>query len=200
MNRIITQEQLDLFNQHFEIKMMREDVDYVEHDPLKPEHFNTDLLKNARLFEKPVNYSQENYKIYFISNKDETFGNQIKNISDINEIEDFILNDMEKFLNNQSETLKEKSFKEKLEVFNQNFTVDLVQTKEYYHGSDELTFKDLTNTLPVRDTITFEEPKDAHLEILESYHAINRGNELIRRVKSMGEVKYFIENDMEDYL
>lgn len=196
----ITQEQLDLFNQNFEIKMMREDTDYTEHEKLKPEHFDLDLIEDHRLWENSPNFSEEKYEICFISNKQGTFGNQIKNISTTQDIEDFISNEMEDILNQKSNPSREKDFEKKLELFNQNFTLDLIQTKEYYHDSPELTFEDLENPLPIQDTLDFDEPEDAHLEILESYHAINRGTELIRTVKTMDQVKYFIKNDMEDYL
>ena len=200
MTQIITQEQLDLFNQNFEIKMMREDTDYTEHEKLKPEHFDLDLIEDHRLWENSPIFSEEKYEICFISNKQGTFGNQIRNISTAQDIKDFILNEMEDILNQQSNSSREQDFQKKLELFNQNFTLDLVQTKEYYHDSVELTFEDLESSTPIQDTINFDKPEDAHLEILESYHAINQGSELIQTVKTMAQVKYFIENDMDEYL
>mgnify|MGYP003083430602 CR=1 FL=1 len=203
MTQIITQEQLDLFNRNFEIKMLRKNTDYTEHERLNPERFDTNRLENARLSNSFPNCSKENHKIYFISNKNKEFNNQVKTISTDNTMQDirnFIINEMENILNQKLEQTQVKSFKEKLEVFNQNFTIHFIKNIERYHGSDELTFENLNNPLPVQDAISFKEQKDAYGKILESYHAIYKGNELIQKVENMIEVKYFIENDMENYL
>lgn len=203
MTQIITQEQLDLFNKNFEIKMVCKNTEYTEHERLNPERFNTNYLESARLSNRFPNYSKEGYKIYFIYNKNKNLGNQVKILSTVKTMEDirnFIVNEMENILNQKSQQTHLQNFKEKLELFNQNFTIHFVRSTERHHDSDELTFKNLNNPLPLRDAISFEEPRDAYCEILESYHAINKGTELIRKVKTMSEVAYFIENDMDNYL
>ena len=203
MNQHVNQQQLDLFNQNFEIKMLSKNTEYTEHKPIKPERFDTNRLENARLSNSFPNYLKENYKIYFISDKNKEFNNQVKTISTNNamqDIRDFIINEMESILNQKLEQTQVKSFNEKLEVFNQNFTIRFIKNIERYHGSDELTFENLNNPLPVRDAINFEEQKDAYGKILESYHAIYKENELIRKVENMIEIRHFIENDMENYL
>lgn len=203
MTQIITQKQLDLFNQNFEIKMLRKNTDYTEHERLNPERFNTNSLENAPLSNSFPNYSTEDYKICFIYNKNKELDNQVKIHSIANTMQDvknFIINEMENILNKKLEQTRVQSFRGKLELFNQNFTIHFVQSKEYHHGSDELTFEDLNNPLPLQDAINFEEPKDAYCEILESYHTINKGTELIRKVKTMNEIAYFIENEMDNYL
>lgn len=203
MNQIITQEQLDLFNKNFEIKMVRKNTEYTEHERLNPERFNTNSLESARLSNSFPNYSKEDYEIYFIYNKNKEFGNQVKILSTVNTMEDiknFIVNEMKNILNQKSQQTHLQSFKEKIELFNQNFSIHFVRSTERHRGIDELTFENLNNPLPLRDAISFEEPKDAYCKILESYHAINKGRELIRKVKTISEVAYFIEKDMNNYL
>ena len=200
MTQHVTPEQLEIFNRYFNIQQFKQNVEYRTHEKITNQNLSEYLLGNKEFFEQPINHLKNEKTIFYITNKLHPFGNLAKPISYIQDIKDFILNEMKDILCQKSNPSREQDFQKKLELFNQNFTLDLVQTKEYYHDSVELTFKDLESSIPIRDTIDFDEPEDAHLEILESYHAINRGSELIRTVKTMGQVKYFIENGMYDYL
>ena len=87
------------------------------------------LLGNKEFFEQPINHSENKKKtIFYITSKLHPFGNRVKAISYIQDVKDFISNEMDDCIK-YNKPLKGPTIEEKIKLFNQYFTIELVENK-----------------------------------------------------------------------
>ena len=86
------------------------------------------LLGNKEFFEQPINHSENEKTIFYITSKLHPFGNRVKAISYIQDVKDFISNEMDDCIK-YNKPLKGPTIEEKIKLFNQYFTIELVENK-----------------------------------------------------------------------
>lgn len=107
---------------------------------------------------------------------------------------------MDKILQTKPVSIKELNFEEKLKLFNQHFKFGVIQETRYYRGSPDLTSLDLELGSSIQGSIDFVDYNDAYYETRDLTYGICKERDIIKKVNTINELKYFIENNMEDYL
>lgn len=200
MNQIITQEQLDLFNQNFNVQLLEKDINLTEYDQLTKEHFETNEFKKLELNDYFGAYPIADEYLYQIVKKEKPFGKPIKIIQHTRDIKDFILQEMDKTLQTKPISIKELNFEEKLKLFNQHFKFGVIQETRYYRDSPDLTSLDLELTSSIQGSLDFADYNEAYYETHGLTYGICKEGDVIKKVNTTNELKYFIERNMEDYL
>lgn len=135
-----------------------------------------------------------------LSKKEKPFGKPIKIIQNTRDIEDFILQEMDKILQTKPVSIKELNFEEKLKLFNQHFKFGVIQETRYYRGSPDLISLDLELGSSIQGSLDFVDYNDSYYETRNLTYGICKEGDVIKKVNTKNELKYFIENNMEDYL
>lgn len=200
MTRQITQEQLDLFNQNFNVQLLEKDIDLIEYEQLTKEHFETNEFEKLELNDYFGAYPIADEYLYQIIKKEKPFGKPIKIIQHTRDIEDFILQEMNKTLQTKPISIKELNFEEKLKLFNQHFKFGVIQETRYYRGSPDLTSLDLELASSIQGSLDFVDYNEAYYETHGLTYGICKEGDVIKKVNTTNELKYFIERNMEDYL
>lgn len=200
MNQRVNQQQLDLFNQNFNIQLLEKDIELIEYDQLKKEHFETNEFEKLELNDYFGAYPVTDEYVYRIVKKEKPLGKPIKIIQHTRDIEDFILQEMDKILQTKPVSIKELNFEEKLKLFNQHFKFGVIQETRYYRGSPDLTSLDLELGSSIQGSLDFVDYNDAYYETRDLTYGICKKGDVIKKVNTKNELKYFIENNMEDYL
>lgn len=200
MNQRINQQQLDLFNQNFNVQLLEKDIDLTEYDQLTKEHFEVNEFEKLKFNDYfGANPIADEY-LYQIVKKEKPFGKPIKIIQHTRDIEDFILQEMDKILQTNPVSIKELNFEEKLKLFNQHFKFGVIQETRYYRGSPDLTSLDLELGSSIQGSLDFVDYNDSYYEKRDLTYGICKEGDVIKKVNTINELKYFIENNMEDYL
>lgn len=200
MTRQITQEQLDLFNQNFNVQLLEKDIDLIEYEQLTKEHFETNEFEKLEFNDYFGAYPIADEYVYSIVEKEKPLGKPLKIIQHTRDIEDFILQEMDKILQTKPVSIKELDFEEKLKLFNQHFKFGVIQETRYYRGSPDLTSLDLELGSSIQGSIDFVDYNDAYYKKRDLTYGICKNRDVIKKVNTINELKYFIENNMEDYL
>lgn len=198
MNERVNQQQLDLFNQNFNVQLLEKDINLIEYEQLTKEHFETNEFEKLELNDYFGTYLIADEYLYHIVKKEKPFGKPIKIIQHTHDIEDFILQEMDKTLQTKPISIKELNFEEKLKLFNQHFKFGVIQETRYYRGSPDLTSLDLASS--IQGSIDFMDYNDAYYETRDLTYGICKDGDVIKKVNTTNELEYFIENNMEDYL
>lgn len=193
MNQHITPEQLEIFNRYFNIQQFKQNVEYRTHEKITNQNLSEYLLGNKELFEQPINHSENKKTIFYITSKLHPFGNLAKPISYIRDIKDFILNEMNDFIK-YNKTLKGPTIEEKIKLFNKHFTIELVENKEYYLDYPDLNMNDME--LVLLQDLKNDENKGEKTNLTSSTFIIHKGTKRIKEVRTMREVREFIESEM----
>lgn len=193
MNQDITPEQLKTFNRYFNIQQFKQNVEYRTHEKITIQNLNEYLLGNKEFFEQPINHSANSKTIFYITSKLHPFGNLAKPISYIQDVKDFILNEMDDFIK-YNKPIKGPTIEEKIKLFNQYFTIELVQNKEYYLDYPDLNMNDIE--LVLLQNLKHDANKEEKIELVSSTFIIHKGTKRIKEVRTMYEVREFIENEM----
>ena len=193
MTQHVTPEQLEIFNRYFSIQQLRHNTEYRTHEKITNQILREYLIGNKEFFEQPINHSENNKEIFYITSKLHPFGNLAKPISYIQDVKDFILNEMNDFIK-YNKTLKWPAIEEKIKLFNQYFTIELVENKEYYIDYPNLNMNDMDLVL-LQDLKT-DENKEEKSELVSSTFIIHKGTKRIKEVRTMWDVREFIENEM----
>lgn len=127
MNQRVNQQQLDLFNQNFNIQLLEKDIELIEYSQLTKEHFETNEFEKLELNDYFGAYPIADEYLYQIVKKEKPFGKPIKIIQHTRDIENFILQEMDKVLQTKPVSIKELNFEEKLKLFNQHFKFGVIQ-------------------------------------------------------------------------
>ena len=200
MARKITQKQLDLFNQNFNVQLLEKDIELIEYNQLTKEHFETNGFEKLEFNDYFGAYPIADEYVYSIVKKEKPLGKPLKIIKHTRDIEDFILQEMNKILQTKPISIKELNFEEKLKLFNQYFKFGVIQETRYYRGSPDLTSLDLELSSSIQSSLDFVDYNDAYYEMRELTYGICKEGDVIKKVNNTNELKYFIENDMDDYL
>lgn len=200
MNQRVNQQQLDLFNQNFNIQLLEKDIELIEYDQLTKEHFETNEFEKLEFNDYFGAYPIADEYVYQIVKKEEPFGKPLKIIQHTRDIEDFILQEMDKILQTKPVSIKELKFEEKLKLFNQHFKFGVIQETRYYRGSPDLTSLDLELGSSIQSSLDFEDYNEAYHETRGLTYGICKEGDVIKKINTTNELKYFIERNMEDYL
>lgn len=200
MNQRVNQQQLDLFNQNFNVQLLEKAINLTEYDQLTKEHFETNEFKKLELNDYFGAYHIADEYVYSIVKKEKPLGKPLKIIQRTRDIEDFILKEMYKILQAKPVSIKELNFEEKLKLFNQHFKFGVIQETRYYRGSPDLTSLDLELGSSIQGSLDFADYNDAYYETRDLTYGICKEGDVIKKVNTINELKYFIEKDMEDYL
>ena len=200
MNQIITQEQLDLFNQNFNIQLLEKDIELTEYDQLTKEHFEINEFEKLEFNDYFGAYPIADEYVYSIVKKEKPLGKPLKIIQHTRDIEDFILQEMDKILQTKPVSIKELNFEEKLKLFNQHFKFGIIQETRYYRSSPDLTSLDLKLGSSIQGSLNFVDYNDTYYEIRDLTYGICKDGDVIKKVNTTNELEYFIENDMDNYL
>lgn len=93
----VTQEQLDLFNQHFQLALDRKTCESFDDYKVTLGDFKNESLKEID-FKDAKTYREDTYEKYYITQGTQGLEVYIKELSDISDIENFILNEMQNYL------------------------------------------------------------------------------------------------------
>ena len=200
MRQHVNQQQLDLFNRNFNVQLLEKDIDLTEYDQLTKEHFEVNEFEKLKFNDYFGAYPISDEYLYQIVKKEKPFGKPIKIIQHTRDIEDFILQEMDKILQTKPVSIKELNFEEKLKLFNQHFKFGIIQETRYYRGSPDLTSSDLELGSSIQSSLDFADYNDAYYETRDLTYGICKEGDVIKKVNTINELKYFIENNMEDYL
>lgn len=200
MSQHVNQQQLDLFNQNFNIQLLEKDIELIEYDQLTKEHFETNEFEKLELNDYFGAYPIADEYLYQIVKKEKPFGKPIKIIQYTRDIDDFILQEMDKILQTKTFSVKEINFEEKLKLFNQHFKFGVIQETRYYRGSPDLTSLDLELGSSIQGSIDFVDYNDAYYKTRDLTYGICKNGDVIKKVNTKNELEYFIENEMDDYL
>lgn len=193
MTQHVTPEQLEIFNRYFNIQQLKQNVEYRTHEKITNQNLNEYVLGNKEFFEQPINHSENKKTIFYITSKLHPFGNCVKPISYIRDVKDFILNEMDDYIK-YNKTLKGPTTEEKIKLFNQYFTIELVENKEYYLDYPDLNMNDMD--LVILQDLKDDTNKEEKSELVSSTFIIHKGTKIIKEVQTMREVREFIENEM----
>lgn len=193
MTQHITPEQLKTFNRYFNVQRLKQNVEYRTHEKITNQDLSEYLLGNKEFFEQPINHSENKKTIFYITSKLHPFDNLAKPISYIRDVKDFILNEMDDFIK-YKKTLKRPTIEEKIKLFNQYFTIELVENKEYYLDYPDLNMNDMD--LVILQDLKHDTNKEGKSELVSSTFIIHKGTKRIKEVQTMREVREFIENEM----
>lgn len=200
MSQRVNQQQLDLFNQKFDIQLLEKNIELIEYNQLTKKHFETNEFEKLELNDYFGAYPIVDEYVYSIVKKEKPLGKPIKIIQHTRDIEDFILQEMDKILQTKPVSIKELNFKEKIKLFNQHFKFGIIQETRYYRGSPDLTSLDLELGSSIQGSINFADYNDAYYETRDLTYGICKNGDVIKKVNTINELEYFIKNDMEDYL
>ena len=200
MNERVNQQQLDLFNQNFNVQLLEKDINLIEYEQLTKEHFETNESEKLELNDYFGAYLIADKYLYQIVKKEKPFGKPIKIIQHTHDIEDFILQEMDKTLQTKPISIKELNFEEKLKLFNQHFKFGVIQETRYYRGSPDLTSLDLELGSSIQGSLDFVDYNDSYYETRDLTYGICKDGDVIKKVNTTNELEHFIENDMDDYL
>ena len=200
MSQRVNQQQLDLFNRNFNIQLLEKNIELTEYDQLTKEHFETNEFEKLEFNDYFGAYPITNEYVYFIVKKEKPLGKPLKIIQHTRDIEDFILQEMDKILQTKPVSIKELNFEEKLKLFNQHFKFGVIQETRYYRGSPDLTPLDLYLGSSIQGSIDFVDYNDAYYETRDLTYGICKEHDIIKKVNTKNELEYFIENEMDDYL
>lgn len=193
MNHHVTPEQLEIFNRYFNIQQLKQNIEYRAHEKITNQNLNKYLLGNKEFFEQPINHSANQKTIFYITNKLHSFGNCVKPITYIRDVKEFILNEMDNYIK-YNKTIKGPTIEEKIKLFNQYFTIELVENKEYYLDYPDLNMNDMD--LVILQDLKHDKNKEKKNELVSSTFIIHKGTKKIKEVRTMHEVREFIENEM----
>lgn len=90
--------------------------------------------------------------------------------------------------------LKGPTIEEKIKLFNQYFTIELVENKDYYLDFPDLNMNDMS--LVLLQDLNHDAGKEEKIELVSSTFIIHKGTQRIKEVRTMHEVREFIENEM----
>lgn len=200
MSQRVNQQQLDLFNRNFNVQLLEKDIELIEYDQLTKEHFEVNEFEKLKFNDYFGAYPVTDEYIYRIVKKGKPLGKPLKIIQHTRDIEDFILQEMDKILQTKPISIKELDFEEKLKLFNQHFKFGVIQETRYYRGSPDLTSLDLELGSSIQGSIDFVDYNDAYYKTRDLTYGICKNRDVIKKVNTINELKYFIENNMEDYL
>lgn len=200
MNQRVNQQQLDLFNQNFNIQLLEKDIELIEYDQLTKEHFEVNEFEKLKFNDYFGTYPIADEYLYQIVKKERPLGKPLKIIQHTRDIEDFILQEMNKILQTKPVSIKELNFEEKLRLFNQHFKFGVIQETRYYRGSPDLTSLDLELGSSIQGSLDFVDYNEAYYETRDLTYVICKNSDVIKKVNTTNELEYFIKNDMEDYL
>ena len=200
MNQRVNQQQLDLFNQNFNIQLLEKDIELIEYDQLTKEHFEVNEFEKLKFNDYFGTYPIADEYLYQIVKKERPLGKPLKIIQHTRDIEDFILQEMNKILQTKPVSIKELNFEEKLRLFNQHFKFGVIQETRYYRGSPDLTSLDLELGSSIQGSLDFVDYNEAYYETRDLTYVICKNSDVIKKVNTANELEYFIKNDMEDYL
>ena len=193
MTQHITLEQLEIFNRYFNIQQLKQNVEYRTHEKITNQNLSEYLLGNKEFFEQPVNHSENQKTIFYITSKLHPFGNLAKPISYVQDIKDFILNEMDDFIK-YNKPLKGPTIEEKIKLFNQHFTIELVENKERYLDYPDINMNDMD--LVLLQDLKPDMNKEEKSKLVSSTFIIHKGTKRIKEVQTMWDVREFIENEM----
>lgn len=193
MTQNITPEQIEIFNRYFNIQQLKQNVEYRTHEKITNQNLSEYLLGNKEFFEQPINHSANEKTIFYITSKQHPFGNLAKPISYIRDVKDFILNEMDDFIK-YNKPLKGPTIEEKIKLFNQYFTIELIENKECYLDYPDLNMNDME--LVLLQDLKHDENKEEKTNLISSTFIIHKGTKRIKEVRTMYEVREFIENEM----
>jgi len=200
MTERVNQQQLDLFNQNFNIQLLEKDIELIEYGQLTKEHFETNEFEKLELNNYFGAYPIADEYLYQIVKKEKPFGKPIKIIEHTRDIEEFILQEIDKILQTKPVSIKELNFEEKLKLFNQHFKFGVIQETRYYRGSPDLTSLDLELGSSIQASLDFVDYNDAYYETRDLTYGICKDGDVIKKINTTNELEYFIENNMEEYL
>lgn len=200
MNQRVNQQQLDLFNQNFNIQLLEKDIELIEYDQLTKEHFEVNEFEKLKFNDYFGTYPIADEYLYQIVKKERPLGKPLKIIQHTRDIEDFILQEMNKILQTKPVSIKKLNFEEKLRLFNQHFKFGVIQETRYYRGSPDLTSLDLELGSSIQGSLDFVDYNEAYYETRDLTYVICKNSDVIKKVNTTNELEYFIKNDMEDYL
>ena len=200
MNERVNQQQLDLFNQNFNVQLLEKDIELIEYDQLTKEHFEVNEFEKLKFNDYFGTYPIADEYLYQIVKKERPLGKPLKIIQHTRDIEDFILQEMNKILQTKPVSIKELNFEEKLRLFNQHFKFGVIQETRYYRGSPDLTSLDLELGSSIQGSLDFVDYNEAYYETRDLTYVICKNSDVIKKVNTTNELEYFIKNDMEDYL
>ena len=95
MNQRVNRQQLDLFNQKFDIQLLEKNIELIEYNQLTKEHFETNEFEKLELNDYFGAYPIADEYLYQIVKKEKPFGKPLKIIQHTHDIEDFILQEMD---------------------------------------------------------------------------------------------------------
>lgn len=193
MTQHITSEQLEIFNRYFNIQQLKQNVEYRTHEKITNQNLSEYLLGNKEFFEQPINHSENNKTNFYITNKLHPFGNRVRPISYIRDVEEFIQNEMDACIK-YNKPLKWPTIEDKIKLFNQHFTIELVENKEYYLDYPDLNVNDME--LVLLQDLKHDTNKETKIELVSSTFIIHKGTKRIKEVRTMREVREFIKNEM----
>ena len=193
MTQHITPEQLEIFNRYFNIQQLKQNVEYRTHEKITNQILGEYLLGNKEFFEQPINHSANEKTIFYITSKNHPFSNHIKPITYIRDVKEFILNEMDDCIK-YNKPLTGPTTEEKIKLFNQYFTIELIENKEYYLDYPDLNVNDME--LILLQDLKHDTNKDQDSELVSSTFIIHKGTKRIKEVQTMREVREFIENEM----
>lgn len=193
MTQHITPEQLKIFNRYFTIQQLQQNIEYRTHEKITNQNLSKYLLGNKEFFEQPINHSENNKTIFYITSKLQPFGNCVKPISYIRDVKEFIQNEMNDYIK-YNKLLKEPSIEEKIKLFNQYFTIELLENKKCYLDYTDLNMNDME--LVLLQDLKHDATKEEEIELVSTTFIIHKDTKRIKEVRTMREVREFIENEM----
>lgn len=200
MSQRVNQQQLDLFNRNFNVQLLEKDIELIEYDQLTKEHFEVNEFEKLKFNDYFGAYPIADEYVYSIVKKEKPLGKPLKIIQHTRDIEDFILQEMDKILQTKPISIKELNFEEKLKLFKKHFKFGVIQETRYYRGSPDLISLDLDLGSSIQSSLDFVDYNDAYYETRDLTYGICKEGDVIKKVNTINELKYFIENNMEDYL
>ena len=193
MTRHVTPEQLEIFNRYFSIQQLKQNTEYRTHEKITNQNLSEYLLGNKEFFEQPINHSANEKTIFYITSKLHPFGNLAKPITYIRDVKEFILNEMDDCIKH-NKPLKGPTIEEKIKLFNQYFTIELVENKERYLDFPDLNMNDMS--LVLLQDLKHDPNKEEKIELASSTFIIHKGTKRIKEVQTIWDVREFIENEM----
>lgn len=200
MSQHVNQQQLDLFNQNFNIQLLEKDIKLIEYDQLTKEHFKVNKFEKLKFNDYLGAYPIADEYVYSIVKKEKPLGKPLKIIQHTCDIEDFILQEMDKILQTKPVSIKKLNFEEKIKLFNQYFKFGVIRETRYHRGSPDLTSLDLELGSSIQGSLNFVDYNDTYYEIRDLTYGICKDGDVIKKVNTTNELEYFIENDMDNYL
>ena len=201
MTQTITQAQLDFFNQNFKLERLQTFREFADRSNLLPEYFEFEYLEDDEICHGECHFRTNDKTSYLIVSKNHEYVNYSKEIKTLKELEQFILNEMNDFPENQK-SKQTPTFEDKLKKFNKHFNIKLIENKSYYQSYPKLTLYDMER--PIIELLKIDKTDTTQATrlgcITSSRHVIFQGTEFIKEVRSNADIEHFIQYEMNHYL